>query len=433
MIIIEGTKVKKVLFIACLYPPIANSGTQRSVKFTNYLPDYGWEPTVLTVENAMEKMLEPALLQEVRPGTRIERVPFMSDLVARKIGKIFRLLLPEVRVAEGLSWRFQNIWKCPDLWATWRPTAVRRAVELFQIEEYDCIFATGFPWTSFLVARDIAQRTGKPYVLDFRDLWTSWEADWDSSSRFVRWLSNRQELIVVRDASAIITVSDTLARVLTDMLPISSECPVVSITNGYDPVDFQVEQARTNSNGKVRIVYTGVWKAGYSPKALYDAMQLIQRDFPDVVQRLDVLCAGFPPGSYGQNSLDNMVQELGRVAHSEAIALMKSADALFLPVAEGDYAIGSLPGKLFEYLGSGKPIIAVVPAESEVAQVLNRIGGAIRLDPGDINGLAKVLVDIAQAGGPTWGISDPSLTACYKRRYLTSKLAEVLSSVSKTQ
>ena len=422
--------MKKVLFIACLYPPIANSGTQRSVKFANYLPDFGWEPIVLTVENDAETSLEPALLEEVRPGTRVERVPFWSDVLAARIGRALRAVLPERRVTEGLGWRIRSLWNIPDEWAFWRPSAVQRAVEIFQREGFDCIYATGFPWTSFLVAREVAQKTGKPYVLDFRDLWTSWEADWDTTPRIVRKLMRRQELMVIKGAAAVVTVSDTLAGVLADMLQPGSHCPVACITNGYDPEEFLVEPPGTRDLGKVRIVYTGVWKQGYSPRVLYEAIQLIQRDSPEAMQRLEVVCAGFPPGTFGGGCLDEAVSELGRVAHRDAIALMKSADVLFLPVSDGDYALGSLPGKLFEYLGAKKPIIAAVPALSEVARALDRIGGAIRVDPWDVSGLAKVLVDMAGAGGPMWGPQDPSLTVCFERRNLTFQLAEVLSSVS---
>jgi hypothetical protein len=423
--------MRKVLFIACLYPPIANSGTQRSLKFANYLPDFGWTPIVLTAGDAdIGLPREPALLQEVRQGTHIERVRFWNEKFAIKIGRALRAFFPEERMVDGLSWRIRSLWGLPDEWAFWRPTAVKRALEVFQNEGFDCIYATGFPWTSFLVARDIAQRTGKPYILDYRDLWTCWEVDWNKSSRLVRWMSHRQELKVLKNASTIVTVTDTMAQVLKNMVPTSSRCPVVCITNGFDPDDFQVEPAHKEANNKVRIVYTGVWKVGYSPKALYDAMQLIQQDFPEAMHRLDVVCAGFSPGVSGQKSLDGAVHELGRVAHGEAIALMKSADFLFLPVSEGGYALGSLPGKLFEYLAAHKPIIAMVPAKSEVALLLNKLGSFTQFNPDDVRGLANVLVDIALSRSTTWEPPDVTMTACFERKYLASELADILTTVS---
>jgi len=428
-----GAEVKKVLFIAYLYPPIANSGTQRSVKFANYLPDYGWEPIVLTVENPPETTIEPALLEEVRSGTRVERVSFWSDELAKRIANIFCTVKRRSWMFEGLRWRIRCIWTIPDHWALWKPTVVRRAFEIYQSEGFDCIYASGCPWTSFLIARDIAKLTGKPYVLDYRDLWSGWSSMWDESSRLTRWLSGWQELMVLKRASAIITVSESLVKVLADMLPPSDRSRVTCIANGYDKSDFMIVPMVMDTTEKLRLVYTGVWKAGYTLDVLYEALRIMKINFPNAPNKLEVICAGFPPGPVKKYDIEDIVQEIGRVSHGEAISLMKSADVLFLNVPEGEYACWSLPGKLFEYLGSGKPIIAVVPAESEVAQVLNRIGGAMRLDPGDVNGLAKVLVDIAQAGGPTWGSPDPSLTACFERRNLTSQLAEVLSSVSKTQ
>lgn len=422
--------MKKVLFIACLYPPIANSGTQRSVKFANYLPDYGWVPIVLTVETTTEQALEPALLKEIRPATRIERVPFWSNVLATRIGRALSAILPERRVIEGIEWRLRSLWSVPDQWAFWRTTAVKRALEIYNDEGFDCIYATGFPWTSFLVAKEVSVKSGKPYVLDFRDLWCSWKADWNASLWFADWYAKRLELSVINKASAIVTTTDAMARVLVDMLPTSAQARVTCITNGYDPEDFFVEPEGTKTIGKIRIVYTGVWKVGYSPKVLYEAIMVLQRNFPAELSRLEVVCAGFTPGEFGEKSLDNTVQELGRVSHCDAIALMKSADALFLPVSEGDYALGSLPGKLFEYLASGKPIIAAVPEDSEVAKILNLVGGAARVDPGDVSALTSLLVDIAQTGGPAWGTPEPSQTVRFERRNLTSQLAEVLTSVS---
>jgi len=422
--------MKKVLFIAYLYPPIVDSGTQRSIKFANYLPDYGWKPIVLTVENPPERTFDLSSMHEIVDGTRVERVALWSDVIARKIANFFRVKTLKQRVVEGISWRIRAIWNIPEYSsATWRPTAVKRALEIFRDEGYDCIYASGCPWTSFLIARDVSKKTGIPYVLDYRDLWTSWESPWETRTRLYRLLAPRQEKSVLKAASAIITVSNTLARVLTDMLPSTSYASVTCITNGYDPNDYMVEPASKYVPEKVRIVFTGVWKNGYSPSPLYEALKIIRQKSPEAWNQLEVVCAGFTPGPASQYGLEGTVWELGRVPHQEAIALMKSADVLFLPVAEGDYALGSLPGKFFEYLGSVKPIIAAVPDESEVALALSRVGGASRLDPDDVKGLAKVLVEIAHTRGPTWGTPDPLLTARFQRRNLAAQLSDVLFSV----
>ena len=106
--------MKKVLFIAYLYPPIANSGTRRSLEFVNHLPDNGWEPIVLTVANPAPKVCDPSLLNEVRPGTRVERVPQWSDIAAEKIATAFGWFGDRHRLVDGLKWRIERFFQIPD-------------------------------------------------------------------------------------------------------------------------------------------------------------------------------------------------------------------------------------------------------------------------------------------------------------------------------
>lgn len=423
--------MKKVLFIAYLYPPIANSGTQRSVKFANYLNDYGWKPIVLTVENPPGCVLEPALLNEVRPGMRVERVPFWSRQVAANIASALKCFLPAHRVEEGLEWRLRGAFTIPDSYAMWGPAAVKRALKIFNDEGFDCIYATGAPWTSFLVARAIARLTGRPYVLDYRDPWSAWDFGWDDSSFVKKRISRYLDLQVLNGAAAVISVTGTMVKAIGALK--SSKASVFCITNGFEPEEFFGAPTVSNKPDRIRIVYTGVWKSGYSPILLYDALLLLKRNHPEAYSSLDVVCAGYPPGQAEKQQLGDTVQELGRIPHSEAIALMKSADVLFLPVAQGHFAAGMLPGKLFEYLGSERRIIAEVPEVSEVSQVLDSVGGAIRVEPGDAEGLAEVLVDIAHAGGPTWSPPYPDRKAHFERRNLTAQLAEILSLVGNRQ
>src|SRR5262245_16851373 len=163
--------MKRVLFIAYLYPPLANSGTQRATKFANYLPDFGWEPLVLTVDRPPDRHIERGLLEEIRPGTHITRVPMLSDVIGAIAGRPLSLV-GGARVASALSWRIRERFQEPDLYALWKPTATRAGCRLFRDVGFDAIWATGFPWTSLLVGRDIARRTGKPFIVDFRDPWT---------------------------------------------------------------------------------------------------------------------------------------------------------------------------------------------------------------------------------------------------------------------
>jgi glycosyltransferase involved in cell wall biosynthesis len=421
--------LRKVFFIAGLYPPIANSGTQRSVKFANYLPEFGWEPIVVTVENPDGLASDGALLKEVNPGTRIERVPLGSEVLAKRIARALKFILPEERGAEGLSWRIRALWTIPDQWAFWRPTVIQRALEIYENEGFDCIYATGFPWTSFLIARELSCKTGVPYVLDFRDLWTDWNLSGSQIGWFKKALSKKMERKVLIDADAVIAVSETQRKILEKRAGKDTVYNFHTITNGFDLNDFKGLATAHKVSDKFRIVYTGVWKIGYSPELLYRAVEIIKINHPDVFDRLDLVCAGFSSKVGSYPTLKSILVEPGFLSHKNALELMVSADALFLPVADGDYAHGHIPGKLFEYLGTQRPILAVAPNGSEVEKIVAATKSGTVVEPGDIKALSRSIVDLVSRGSDNSFCFYGERIACFERRQLTSKLAYVFDSV----
>jgi hypothetical protein len=126
--------------------------------------------------------------------------------------------------------------------------------------------------------------------------------------------------------------------------------------------------------------------------------------------------------------VDDVVEEIGYVPHATATSMMNEADLLYLSVPIGFYANASLPGKLFEYMGSSSPILAVVPAESEVARVLNDVGGAARVDPGDVDAIVAILTGLFAGKGPSMFSSrDGERLTRYTRASTAGRLAEVLN------
>jgi hypothetical protein len=124
--------------------------------------------------------------------------------------------------------------------------------------------------------------------------------------------------------------------------------------------------------------------------------------------------------------VEDVVEELGTVPHERALSLMHEADALYLPVPLGYYATASLPGKLFEYLGSGRPIMAMVPSDSEVARVTQEVGGSLRIDPGDVAALVQVLTLLCEGRAQeAFSPRRPECLARYTRAATTRALAAV--------
>ena len=424
--------MRRVLFIAYLYPPIANSGTRRSLEFVNHLPDHGWEPIVLTVAEPPPRVCDPTLLDEVRAGTRIERVPLWSDAFA---GRIARFIAPRSirdRVAAGLAWRVRRLLQVPDETAAWYPLAVRRGIEIHREVGFDVIYASGWPWTSFLIARAIARETKRPYVLDYRDTWKptgthKWEVQSWPQRLFNPWI----ERTAARDAAELVSVTPSCASLIGET---TGRYRVNCITNGFNPADF-IGSSSVRSAGDdavVRVVYTGVWRPGYGLEDLYQAVRRLKDAGAPCLRNLRVTGAGFVPGYARDFGVEDVVDESGMVPHAEAIALMTASTVLYLPVPEGHYATACLPGKLFEYLGSQRPILASVPSNSEVARVLDTVGGAMRIEPGNISGLATALERLSCGDdADLFSKRRPEELKRYTRASTAKMLGEVLDTVAR--
>lgn len=421
--------MKKVLFISYLYPPIANSGTQRSIKFANYLQDFGWKPIVLTVDNPPDTSIEPRLMEEVNSNTHIERVPFWSDVLSKKIATMLSQIIQSKKLEEGIAWRIRI--PIPDLCGMWAPSAIKKSVELYQEEKYDMIYATGYPWTSFLIASQVGRKTGVPYILDYRDLWTQDDYSFGYRSRILKKFDIILEKRILSNASSILTVSQSLKSYIQNNLPNNSNCKIHVITNGYDLKDFNnTVPFKKMANKKLNIVYTGVWKINYSPEELYYAVSGIANDNRSILDRISITTAGYPQGFAEKYGISSIVNELGPVEHGVALNLMKEADVLFLPVAEGVYSKASLPGKLFEYIGSGTPILAYVPLDSEVAKVLSDVGGSVCIEKGNINMLKDTIKNMALYGTKDFfSIRDTKHAALYERKNQVNTLADIFNDI----
>lgn len=415
--------MRSLLFIAYLYPPFANSGTRRSLEFANHLPDQGWQPTVLTLTQPKPRDTDERLLDEVRPGTRVLRAPHASERWAARIGALAPAAL-RTRVTEALKWRLDGLWAVPDDCASWRSEAVAMALRAHRETPFDAILATGSPWTSFMVAHDVARRTGLPYVLDYRDQWRADGAvPWESESRLQRWLSPRLERRAASRAAAIVTVTPTLAQALQAH---TGRSDIDCITNGFDPKDFAAS-AEPPGDGMVRVSYTGVWRPGYGPDLLYRAVKRLKDMAAPGLERLRVDMAGFPPGPAAEFGVQDHVFEHGQVTHSTALRLMTQADLLYLPLPTGFYAQAALPGKLFEYIGSGRPILAVSPPGSEVARVIGDVGGGRQILPDDVESLAAVLGDLCGGRSLTgFTAQRPERLAAYTRAATAAQMARLL-------
>jgi glycosyltransferase involved in cell wall biosynthesis len=424
--------MKRVLVIAYLFPPILNSGTQRPLKFVKYLPQFGWEPIVLTADRLDGWPLDPHLLEEIPAGVRVVRVPLLNDRIGDLIGTIGITATNRRRISHAVSWRLRGWRSDPDLFTSWQPTAVRTAMSIFRETGFDAILATGYPWTSLLIGRDLSKKTLCPLIADFRD---PWAADDLFSGNLPPDQKERTllcERSVVQQASAVVSVSQTMTDQMRLAHPGVPAERFLTIHNGFDPPDLTASPP-TPRSGKLRIVFTGVWKRDYGPDGLYQVVEHLASRRPELVANLEVIAAGFEPGEAERRGLSHIIHELGQIPHAAALGLMQSADALFFTTGGGSYQRHHIPGKLFEYLGSGRPIIAVADSEGESARLMARVGGAVVVGPTQLDELEQVIASACVTNSIPVSNRNAAVLGKFERSELTRVLAHTLDSATRSR
>jgi hypothetical protein len=233
--------MKSVLFVAYLFPPIANSGTQRPSKFAKYLSEYGWRSTVMTAAHFEGHPVDEGLASELPAEVRIVRVPMLNEHVADTIAWLAGGSAIGKRIGEAVSWRMRARRHSPDIYALWKPMVVREAAQLLEQGRFNAIYATGYPWTSLLIGCELSKATGCPLIADFRDLWAGETLFKESRPSHDEEL--RLERSVLECATTVVTASKDIGRHLAAAHPSIDEEKFVAIHNGFDAADFELEAA----------------------------------------------------------------------------------------------------------------------------------------------------------------------------------------------
>ncbi|HEX8385031.1 MAG TPA: glycosyltransferase, partial [Rubricoccaceae bacterium] len=309
----------------------------------------------------------------------------------------------------------------PDARVGWVPFAVRAARRLHRERPFDAVLTTGPPHSAHLVGRALRRQLGTPWTADLRDPWTDIHyADALGRSDTARRLDARLEASVLREADALVTVTAPLR----DAFASRAGRPVALVRNGFDPADFA---GPAPPLGPFEVVYTGTL---YDvPTTLLDAMQRLRAEGVDVPLRV----VGPAPEALRveaeRRAVGDLVGVEPPVPHDRAVALMRSAAVLLLTVEAWSYAAGVVPGKTYEYLASGRPVLGLGPPDGDAASVLREADGGSMVAPGDVPRVVAMLREHAEV----WASGEPrpgapaSALGPYSRRAQTSDLAAIVS------
>ncbi|MGD9570369.1 MAG: glycosyltransferase family 4 protein [Thermoleophilia bacterium] len=433
--------MKRVLALAYHFPPIGGAGVQRSVKMVRYLPDDGWEPVVVT-----------------GPGTPAGRWTPVDDALAAEVGEgveVHRVQGP--RPPAGSPWRRRGErWlrlRSPfSRWWQWGAVAAGLRVE----GPVDAVYASMAPFESGAAAVELARRLRRPCVLDLRDPWAL-----DEMVVYPTGLHRRREVAamgrLLARADAVVMNTPEAARLVHDAFPGLGPDVVRVIPNGFDAEDFDGPEPARDDDA-FRIVHTGylhtelgrrtrrqasagrVLRGGAgrvdiltrSHVHLVAALNRLAADDPALAARIELHLAGVLSEADLEvaRSCAVTVRTPGYLDHDASIALVRSADLLFLPMHDlpGGGRSSIVPGKTYEYLASGRPVLAAVP-EGDARDLLVAAGTARVCAPGDADGMRRIVAEAA-AGGRVPTADTSAALAPYERRRLAARLAGVLDAVT---
>ncbi len=418
---------RRVLVVAYYFPPLGLSGVQRTLKFVKFLPEYGWQPTVLTVEPGGYYAKDESLLEELE-GRGISVVRTRSVDPLRAMAKKDVVTIPRERlrsIASNISQTFLQ----PDNKIGWKKHALRGAEDIFRRgERFDAIFATAPPFTDFLIGRELKRRFRVPLVIDYRDGWVGNPFNFYATP-FHRAYARRLEEGVLRDADRVVVVHRRLKELLITQYPFLGFEDIHIIPHGYDAEDFGAWAPRERE-GKMRFTYSGVFYDKRTPKYFFVGLARVFQEHPETRGMIEARFVGQFRKEHlkyvKRFNLGDAVAITGYLPHRDCVREVMASDVLWMMMTDTI----STPGKVFEYIGARKPVLACVP-EGVVKQTLLESNAATITPPNDTRAIADAIFHLFTL----WKrdelpVPSESFVQRYDRKALTWDLVKVLESVA---
>lgn len=421
------SEYRKVLVIAYYFPPMGLSGVQRTAKFVKYLPKYGWKPTVLTVSPTGYYAVDDSLLMEVEAaGATVVRASSLDpNRLFRRQGVV---KMPSERWRKVLQFTGDSIF-FPDTKIGWKRKALRSASELLKREKFDLLFATAPPQTDFLIGEALKRKFRLPLVLDYRDAWLDYPFKYYPTPVH-RYIHYRMEKRILKAADRIIvTIRRVKESILKHYLGLDYH-DITIIPQGYDPADFRSGGAAKHSlRRKMRITHAGTFYADRNPSIMLHALHNVLRDVPQMRGRLEISLIGNVRDEdrtlVTKLGLQNEVTFHGYLEHQDCTRHLMNSDVLWL-VLDNDY---QSPGKLYEYFGARKPVLASLH-EGYIKQVVKESGAGLCVPLKDLRAHEEALRDLfAQFERNRLKQASEEFASRFNREVLTGELARQFESL----
>jgi hypothetical protein len=388
---------RKVLLLTCHFPPSAASGAFRMLGFARHLPRFGWHVHAIAPPHLPWDPVDAALAEQVPPETGYDAVAYPHSMP-----RLLRRFAPT------------GVW-LPSAWLACRRVIAR--------ERPDVVLTSGPPHIIHVLGLMLRRTERLPWVADFRDPWIN-GMGFKRLTLLRRWQHSTEHQVFAH-ADLVLANAPNAARCFKAAYPRNAG-KVVTLTNGFDPPPPIASPPRTA--GTLRMLHAGEIYAGRDPLPLLDAMVELKK--AGLASRFDVignvhLRTGDLATESAQRGLAADVAMRGQMPYQETLQEMARSDLLVLLDSPGR-TIG-VPAKLYEYFGTGRPILALAEPDSDTAQVLKESGICHRVaPPKDAGRIRQALAELAAApeAKPDW-----ERLRRFTREYLAAKLTEIMATL----
>ena len=423
---------KKALIITYYWPPAGGPGVQRWLKFVKYLPEFNIEPIVYVPENPNYPIIDTSFLSEVSSDIKIikhaisEPYKFARILSNKKSKNISKGLIPETEkqniIEKIMLWVRGNLF-IPDARVGWVKPSVKFLSQYIKNEKIETIITTGPPHSLHLIGLQLKKQLGVKWLADFRDPWTS--IGYHKQLRLTKKSEIKHKLLerqVLTGADQVIVTSFNTKEEFKNI----TNKPIQVITNGYD---IQTTE-KTELDSKFSMSHIGSLLSKRNPEVLWNVINDIIQENDDFSLDLQLNFVGLISDnvleSIEKYNLSNYVNNVGYVSHKEAINYQKKSQLLLLIEIDSEDTKCIIPGKLFEYMVSNRPIIALGPKASDVETIIKETNTGDYVYYDDYNALKNIILNHYKAFKKGELKTNPIGLQKYHRKFLTESLSKLI-------
>lgn len=369
--------MKNVLIIVYYFPPMGGSGVQRPLKFVKYLREFGWNPIVLCPDPGAYHIFDSSLDEELtKLNVDVHRIkgntPFHTIGNKRTV-KFPRWIEKHLRKISTFFW-------IPDNKKGWIEPAYQEALRIIAKNNVEVVFSTAAPFSNLLIAGKLKSKLGIPTIMDLRDEWLESHL----TSYPTRWHKNKIRKIekeVLPKADIITVINEPYKASFGSRFP---EKDIKVLKQGFDPEDFSYKKNDDGDSKKLTFLYSGVFYGERKPNLFLEAVYELIKEDRSLVNKIKLqFQGGLDDESISiikRLSLSEIVEDFGYVEHKTAVKNLNNADILWLLIGHRANSEKVTLGKMFEYFGSKKPILALAP-KGGTRELLKEYNASYYADP----------------------------------------------------